>query len=183
MSLAAPIAGKSGSIFRWTKGGLRPAEHDPSNALYPYLLGYQNFRRAFEVKNPMPDANQWIAGTPSPTTNSDVPSDFNLLEASRSWCNEQGLEKPVLSSGTGSFQSAAKFIAQAHGRITDKLAWLNPWLLDVNEWMLSHEIGFPFENSPLDDATDPKLSAPEWLVQANQIDKAWIDPACPPATM
>ena len=88
---------------------------------------------------------------------------------------EQGLEKPVLSSGTGSFQSAAEFIAQAHGRITDKLAWLNPWLLDVNEWMLSHEIGYPFENSPLDDATDPKLVALNGWFKAHPIHKAWID--------
>ena len=30
------------------------AEHDRDNALYPYLLGYQNFRRAFEMKSRCP---------------------------------------------------------------------------------------------------------------------------------
>ena len=150
------------------------AEHDSDNALYPYLLGYQNFRRAFELKKPMPDANSANGTTPSLPANGDVPCDFNLLETSRSWY-EQGLEKPVLSSGTGSFQAAANFIAQAHGRITDKIAWLNPWLLDVNEWMLLHEICYPFEGSPLDDATDPKLVALNGWFTAHPMHARWTN--------
>ena len=78
-----------------------------------------------------------------------------------------------MSSGTGSFRAAANFIAQSHGRITDKLAWLNPWLLDVNEWMLLHEICYPFESSPLDDATDAKLVALNGWFKAHPMHARW----------